>query len=77
MTADREYMGQHYEAVGERQHTCRDGSEIKLTVWASLCAQCGELFFCTTAEHAVKFNPNRRCEKHRRPGQRVRSRNNG
>jgi len=63
--------GQQYEFVGPRRHTRRDGTETFLAVWRTTCPQCGESFLCTTPGEASKFEPNRRCQKHKRPGQRA------
>jgi rRNA maturation protein Nop10 len=65
------YDGQHYELVRTEAYTRRDGSETTLSVWQSECPVCGEAFEVRTPARARKFEPNRRCGKHRRPGVRV------
>jgi hypothetical protein len=65
------YKGQHYSLTGTVPHTCRDGRETELEVWRSTCANCGEPFDCMRPAKAKRFEPNRRCQKHKRPGQRV------
>jgi len=65
-------LPEQYRCLFVRRHIRRDGSETFLAVWESLCAQCGEPFTCTTPAAATRFQPNRRCAKHNRPGQRVR-----
>ena len=68
----RHRHGQRYELVGTIPHTRKDSTETQLLRWVSNCAQCGEAFFVATPANAAKFEPNRRCQKHKRPGQQVR-----
>lgn len=73
----RDYQGQRYVEVDRRLRSRRDGSQSVLIVWQSLCPVCGEPFKFTTPERAEKFQPNRRCQVHKRPGHRVRGQANG
>ena len=66
------FGGQQYIEVGFVNHTRRDGTETTLTRWRGECAECGAFFFFKVPSEASKFSPNRRCEKHRRPGIKVR-----
>lgn len=65
---ERLYHGQAYVAVSREPYTRRDGSTTELVVWESLCARCGEPFTFKTPTGASKWQPNRRCHEHRRPG---------
>ena len=65
------YKGQTYENAGGRRYIRRDGSATWLDAWRSRCADCGEPFEFLTPSKAAKFGPNRRCQKHKRPGCRV------
>jgi hypothetical protein len=67
------FDGQSYEFARTEPHTRRDGTETTLMVWRSHCAQCGEPFEVLTPAGSGKFSPNRRCQKHKRPGVRVRT----
>lgn len=49
----------------------KDGTLAVIAVWASQCAQCGEELRFTAPAAATKFQPNRRCDKHKAPGRRV------
>lgn len=62
---------QVYRKVSERQHITRSGRETTLSVWSTVCAACGCEFEATSPLHAKKFEPQRRCEAHRRPGVRA------
>lgn len=68
---DRTYMGQRYQVIGEFQRQCRDGTMATILTWESPCAHCGEPFTITTPVGASKFESNRRCQKHKRPGHQV------
>lgn len=70
---NREYHGQTYKVIGSFERERRDGTIATILTWTSDCASCGEPFTFTTPAKASKFQPNRRCQKHKRPGQRVRS----
>jgi hypothetical protein len=67
----RIHKGQRYTAVASLERTRRDGSTALILRWVSACAQCGAPFEITTPAASSKFEPNRRCAKHKRPGQRV------
>src|SRR5215475_13284366 len=49
-------------------YKCQDGREIVLQVWRSTCADCGEFFELKAPLRARRFEPNKRCDKHKRPG---------
>ena len=63
--------GQRYVVVDITHRDRKDGSVAIILHWQSPCAQCGAPFRFTTPAAASKFQPNRRCSKHKRPGQRV------
>jgi len=67
----RIFHGQKYDFVRSEPYTRLDGSETTLLVWQSDCPVCGALFEIRTPTNARKFQPNRRCSKHKRPGLRV------
>lgn len=67
----RLYHGQRYVAVAISPYQRRDGSKTALVTWQSNCPQCGQPFHCKTPILATKFQPNRRCQLHKRPGHRV------
>ncbi|MDP3675255.1 MAG: hypothetical protein Q8R44_09180 [Novosphingobium sp.] len=71
MRTERDYLGQRYTVVGEFTRPRRDGTEATILTWASNCADCGEPFMLTTPAASSKFQPNRRCQRHKRPGHRV------
>ena len=58
--------GQRFVVVGSMLHRREDGERVPLIRWRSHCPTCGEVFECATSLKA-KY-PNRRCEKHHRPG---------
>ncbi len=66
------YKGQLYTAVSSYERDRKDGSTALILTWASACATCGAPFTMTTPASSKKFEPNRRCQKHKRPGHRVR-----
>jgi hypothetical protein len=68
---DRTYKGQHYWSGALRPHTRKDGTPTTLLEWKSHCAECGRLFSFWRPAKRAKFDPNGRCEEHRRPGCRV------
>lgn len=70
----RDYLGQRYVVVETSQRRRADRSIATILTWASECAECGEQLTCTTPAASTKFQPNRRCQRHKRPGQRVRTR---
>ncbi len=67
----RSHHGQIYTVIGEFKRDRRDGSKATILTWVSNCATCGEPFTITTPKASAKFEPNRRCQKHKRPGQRA------
>lgn len=67
----RVYQGQSYAFRGEVPHRRGDGGMTKLSRWFSNCADCGEPFETLTPTHSLKFEPSRRCQLHKRPGQKV------
>jgi hypothetical protein len=66
------YKGQLYELARTEPHTRRNGTTTMLTVWRSHCPTCGEPFETRTPSLARKFQPGRRCPRHKRPGASVR-----
>jgi rRNA maturation protein Nop10 len=67
----RLYNGQPYELIRIEPYTRLHGSDATLLVWRSKCPTCGEAFEVRTPSRARRFEPNRRCQKHKRPGVRV------
>jgi hypothetical protein len=67
----KSYKGQLYELTRTEPYTRRDGTETHLAVWRLHCADCGEPLELQTPCKSSKFEPNRRCQKHKRPGRRV------
>lgn len=68
---ERTYRGQRYAVTGSFQRERRDGTLATILEWTSKCADCGETFRITTPAASAKFEPNRRCQKHKRPGRPV------
>ncbi len=68
---DKAFHGQTYVCIGIEPHEKRDGAQTLLARWQSNCAQCGEPFEFRMPLKATRFEPNRRCAKHKRPGKRV------
>lgn len=64
---------QPYTLVALEPHIRRDGWQTVLESWQSHCAQCGKCFEFKRPTRTVKFQPNRRCQLHKRPGVRVSS----
>lgn len=71
MGAAREHKGQRYTCTAAVPFTRRDGTVSAVLTWQSDCAECGAAFSFKMG--ATKFEPNRRCAKHKRPGQRVKA----
>jgi hypothetical protein len=67
----RIFDGQSYHLVKSEPYTRLDGGKTTLSVWQSNCPVCSALFEIRTPAKASKFQPNRRCTKHKRPGSRV------
>jgi hypothetical protein len=65
------YRGQAYWPLGTEPCIRRDGKPAILMLWRSRCAQCGQPFEFKRSIKAT-FVPNRRCDKHKRAGVRVR-----
>ena len=63
----RDYKDQKYLCVSVEPYTRRDGTQTALLLWESQCAECGEPF-SFKAPNRDKFEPNRRCQAHRKPG---------
>lgn len=62
---------QRYVHAGVEQYRRRDGAVVWLDLWASNCAECGARFEFALSQRVAKFEPNRRCAKHKRRGLRV------
>lgn len=72
MTASvRTFHSQRYALVGTFPRARKDGSTATINVWQSDCAECGEPFQFSTPATSSKFQPNRRCKLHAKPGRRV------
>ena len=71
---NRVYKNQLYICFGSEPYHRRNGTKTQLLHWQSACDTCSELFIFKTpaSESALKFSPNRRSDKHKRPGVRVR-----
>jgi hypothetical protein len=67
----RMFKGQHYWVGNTFTRQRPDGSLAVILVWASHCATCGDHFEFTAPAAASKWEPNRRCAVHKRPGHRV------
>lgn len=67
----RTHAGQLYWVADTSTRRRKDGSLAVILTWASQCADCGEELRFTTPAAATKFQPNRRCDKHKAPGRRV------
>lgn len=65
--------GQRYDKIGHEPYTRIDGSHTQLAVWQSHCAECGAPFQFRAPARKRKLIPNRRCDRHKRPGVRVRA----
>jgi hypothetical protein len=72
ITEARYFHDQRYVEAGRFERRRRDGTLATIITWVSDCPVCGEPFTTTTPAASTKFQPNRRCQKHKRPGQRVR-----
>ncbi len=67
----RDYVGQQYLLVGVHQYMRADESDALILTWLAACATCGAAFTFKGPGRTIKFQPSRRCQKHKRPGQRV------
>lgn len=68
---ERDFRGQRYQVVQTFERPRRNGTLATILVWQSGCHECGEPFTFSTPAASPKFEPNRRCAKHKRPGHRV------
>lgn len=64
--------GQDYLLVGFRAVILKNGASVPSAILRSLCAQCGEPFEFAQFLSKIDGPKNRRCQTHKRPGQRVR-----
>lgn len=64
----RTYKGQTYFCTGTKDHERRDGTELTLICWQSLCLVCQKQIDFTAPFHSEQIYPVRRCKKHRQPG---------
>lgn len=64
----RMHDGQRYWVANTATYVRPDGSLGIMLVWASQCPECGARFQFTAPAAASTFRPNRRCQKHKRPG---------
>lgn len=62
---------QRYIHAGQVEYRRRDRVLVWLDLWASNCAECGARFEFAVSQRAWKFQPNRRCDKHKQRGRRV------
>jgi len=69
----RTYHGQRYTVADTCERERSNGTLATIIVWRSICANCGAPFAISTPARAATFKPNRRCQRHKRPGHRVRS----
>ena len=60
------YRGQFYMRQRIEEFTRKDGAASSIAIWLSMCAQCQELFECTTPAVMPRFRPARRCDECRR-----------
>lgn len=67
----RKFRDQVYKCIGLEPYERIDGSRTMLSLWRSACAECGRPFVTSLPAKARRFEPNRRCREHRRPGVRV------
>lgn len=70
---DIDHDGQRYICAEIKPYKRRDGVSSEVAVWLSRCANCGEFFVFRTGRTIARFQPNRRCDRHKRPGVRVRT----
>jgi hypothetical protein len=66
-----EYDGQRFECVGFQPYVRADASRARLAVMLTECPNCGAPFTIMIPVHAAQFYPRRRCDKHKRPGAKV------
>ena len=58
-----------YWQIGTRAHTCRDGRQIELVVWMGCCAECSDVFTCTSPNANPRYLTRRclMCRRGRQP----------
>lgn len=71
--AVRLLKGQRYECTAIEPFRRKDGAMSGVAVVVSHCATCGAAFSQLMRIKQAKFEPNRRCAVHKRPGQRVKT----
>lgn len=67
------HAGQRYELGRCKTYLRPDGTVGWLDTFRSRCADCGAAFEFTTLSGAPRFEPVRRCQKHKKPGKRVKT----
>ena len=67
------YLGQQYVAIAMQPYLRKDGAIAEIVTWQSRCPVCGQTFTFELSARTSKFQPNRRCQKHKRPGCRVKA----
>lgn len=67
--AERLHKGQAYICTASVPFTRKDGTVSAVLTWQSNCPDCGSAFSFRAG--AAKWEPNRRCKVHSRPGERV------
>lgn len=67
----RMHKGQRYFVADTFTRQRAGGTLAVVLVWASNCADCGAKFEFSTPAASSKWEPNRRCDQHKRPGVRV------
>lgn len=60
---------QVYELIAIEPHVRKDGVSTLLLVWSTSCAYCADPMLVRSGLHVAALN--RRCDVHKRPGQRV------
>lgn len=64
---------QTYRVVNFQPYIKYDGSQIELACFVSCCADCGQAYEFKLPQGAMKFEPKRRCDKHKKPGVKVKT----
>ncbi len=62
------FHDQQYRCVRTEPYYRPDRTRSDLAEWVSECADCGASFRFRTPVRVRSFVPNRRCDKHKRPG---------
>lgn len=68
---DRIHDHQRYKCVGLTPYHRDDGQITTLEIWESNCVECFRKFRFKRSTTRRRFDPNRRCELHSKPGKRV------